>query len=106
MSHLESCRFGDELEDVEYLDRLLDPPAADLGGDLGLLNAQVRARSGAVGPLRDVVDVDKLQSGDRAQDLARRLPYAHALVQAAGVVIGDGALDRRGQLEPSLPDLL
>ena len=35
----------------------VDPPAADLGGDLGLLDGEPAAGTGAVRPLRDVVDV-------------------------------------------------
>src|SRR6185503_14994708 len=120
ISDLESGCLGHELEDVEHLDSLLlallaqgplrpwtrgdesvdaveggrsgDSPAADLCGQLRLLGCEVRARAGAVRPLRDVVDVDERQAGDRSQDLARGLPFAEALVQPARVVVGDGTL--------------
>src|SRR5579862_5563106 len=67
------ARRDERLDAVELL-RLLDPPAADLSGQIGLLDPQVRAGARAVGPLRDAVDVDELEARDRAQDLARRLP--------------------------------
>src|ERR1700728_1209402 len=109
MSHLESGRLGDELEDVENLHALRlsllgqrslgpgaggyehvdafellcpgDTPPTDLGGQLRLFDAQVRARPGAVGPLRDVVDVDERQARDRPQDFTGGLPNPHPLVE-------------------------
>src|ERR1700730_5062780 len=101
ISHLESGRLGDELEDVEHLDPLGlallgeralrpragrdrgDAPAADLGREFRLFDPQVRAGARAVGPLRDMVDVDEGEPRDRPQDLPRRLPDPHALVEAA-----------------------
>ena len=71
-----------------------DPAAADLLGDLGLLDRQPAAAAAAVGPLRDAVDVVERDAGDRAEQLARRLVDALALVQPARVVVGDRALDR------------
>src|SRR6185437_11610932 len=130
ISDLESGRLGDQLEDVEDLDpgrlallaqrplrpgagghqhvdaverlHALDPPAADLGGQLRLLDEQVRARARAVRPLRHAVDVDELEARDRAQDLARGLPDAEPLAQPARVVVGDGPLDGRRQRQAPL----
>ena len=78
--------------------------AADLLGDLRLLDRQPAAAAAAVGPLRDAVDVVEGDAGDGAQQLARGLVHALALVQPARVVVGDGALDRRGQLDLALLD--
>src|SRR5262249_1124088 len=134
MSHLEAGRLGHELEYVEHLHalrlalfgersfgprtgrdeclhpvellRLGDAAPADLCSQLALLEPKIRARARAVGPLRDAIDVDEVQTGNRAQDLARRLPDPEPLAEATRVVIGDGPLDRSGQLELAVPDLL
>ena len=67
---------------------------------------QAGAGAGAVRPLRHVVDVLEGDARDRPQHLARRLVDALALVEPAGVVVGDGPLDRMGQRQPPLPDQL
>ena len=83
---------------------LRDAAAADLRGDLGLLDRQPAAAARAVRPLRDVVDVAELDPGHRAQQLARRRVHALALVEPARVVVGDGALDRLRERDPALLD--
>src|ERR687898_820150 len=94
---------GYERVNLERLGALHAAPA-DLGGEVGTLDRQPGARAGAVRPLRDVVDVLEGESGDRAQDLARFLVNALALVEAAGVVIGGGPLDRLRELQPAVAD--
>ena len=81
-----------------------DAPAADLRGDLRLLDRQPAAAARAVRPLRDVVDVAELDPGHRAQQLARRRVHALALVEPARVVVGHGALDRLRERDPALLD--
>ena len=90
-----------ERVDLEPLGAL-DAPAADLGRDLRLLDRQPATAARAVRPLRHVVDVLEGEAGDGAQQLARRLVDALALVEPAGVVVGDGALNRPGELEPAV----
>ena len=81
-----------------------DAAAADLRGDLRLLDRQPAAAARAVRPLRDVVDVAELDPRHRPQQLARRRVHALALVEPARVVVGDGALDRLGERDPALLD--
>src|ERR687892_125281 len=95
----------DERVDLERL-RALDAAPADLRRQVGPLDPEPGARAGAVGPLRHVVDVLEGQSRDRAQDLSRLPVDALALVQAAGVVVGDDPLDGLRELEPALADEL
>src|SRR5918998_657014 len=78
--------------------------AADLRGDLGLLDGQPAPAAGAVGPLRDVVDVTELEPGHRVEQLARRRVDALALVEPAGVVVGHGPFDRVRELDPARLD--
>ena len=134
ISHLESGRFGHELEDVVDLDplrlalllewplrpgarrhergdtlqrlRLLDSSSADLGGQSGFSTHRVRAGARAVRPLGHVIDVDERQTRNRPQDLPRSLPDSHALVQTARIVVRDRPFDRRRQLDPAVPDHL
>ena len=80
-----------------------DPATADLGGDLRLLDREARAGAGAVRPLRHVVDVLEGESGDGAQDLARRRVDALALVQPARVVVRHHPLDRLSSGSASRP---
>ena len=90
-----------ERVDLEPLGAL-DAPAADLGRDLRLLDRQPAAAPRAVRPLRHVVDVLEGEPGNRAQQLARRLVHALALVEPARVVVGDRPLDRLRELEPAV----
>ncbi len=86
--------------------RPLHPAPADLRGQVGPLDAEPAARARAVGPLGDVVDVLEGQARDRPQDLARRRVDALALVEPAGVVVRDDAIDRDRQRQTALADHL
>ena len=84
---------ADQRVHLELL-RARHAPAADLRGDLGLLDRQAAAAARAVRPLRHVVDVVERDARHGAQQLARRRVHALALVEPAGVVVGDGPLHR------------
>ncbi len=92
----------ERVDPVVELLRLRHPPAADLLRELRLLDRQPAAAAGAVGPLRDAIDVVERDPRHRAQQLARRRVHALALVQPARVVVGDRALDRLRELDPAL----
>ena len=76
---------------------------ADLLGDLRLLDREATAPAGAVGPLRDMVDVLERQSGDRVQDEPGRFVDVLALVEPTGIVVGHDFVDRRRQLRADRP---
>src|SRR5215204_90208 len=91
----------DKRVDLERLGAL-DPPTADLRGQIGALDPESRARARAIRPLGDMVDVLKREPRDRPQDLARGGVDAFPLVQPTGVMVGNHALDRDGKLQLSL----
>jgi hypothetical protein len=80
------------------------PGAADLRGDIGFLDRQPTAATGAIRPLGDVVDVGERQAGNRIQDEPGCFVNVLALVQSTRVVIGDCLVDRLGQDELALFD--
>ena len=79
---------------------------ADLRGQLRLLDRQATAAARAVGPLGHPVDVLEAQAGDRAQQLARLLPDALALVEPARVVVRDRPVHRHRRGQPALAQQL
>src|ERR671919_2451866 len=91
----------DERVDLERL-RALDAAPADLRRQVGPLDPEPGARAGAVGPLRDVVDVLEGQAGDRPQDLPGSLVDPLPLIEPAGIVVGRDPLGRDGQLQLSV----
>src|SRR5829696_5287391 len=86
----------DERVDLERLGSL-DTPAAYLRGQIRALDPEPRSRTRAVRPLGDVVDVLERNPRDCPQDLARSFVNSFALVQPAGVVVGNHAIDRDGK---------